>query len=160
MDESFKKELWGQFGASIQMLENAIKLCPDNFWATEKKFWYFSYHCLFWLDYYLTTNPDGYTPPAPYTLSEFDPEGALPERVYTKEELLLFLEHCRGKGRNLILGLTDSSAKSRWVSDFKDYSLFEIIIYNLRHVQHHTAQLNLLLRQEIDDAPKWVSVSD
>lgn len=29
----------------------------------------------------------------------------------------------------------------------------------MRHVQHHTAQLNLLLRQEINDAPKWVSVA-
>ena len=27
----------------------------------------------------------------------------------------------------------------------------------MRHIQHHTAQLNLLLRQEIDDAPGWVS---
>ena len=28
---------------------------------------------------------------------------------------------------------------------------------NLRHVQHHTAQLNLLLRQRTDSAPRWVS---
>jgi hypothetical protein len=31
------------------------------------------------------------------------------------------------------------------------------LLENIRHVQHHTAQLNFLLRQEIDDAPKWVT---
>jgi len=29
-------------------------------------------------------------------------------------------------------------------------------LYNLRHVQHHAAQLNLILRQTIDSAPPWV----
>jgi uncharacterized damage-inducible protein DinB len=59
----------------------------------------------------------------------------------------------------LTSGLTDEIANSRWVNDHKNYSVFEIILYNMRHVQHHTAQLNLLLRQEINDAPRWVSVA-
>lgn len=159
MKESFKEELWGQFGASIKMLENAIELCPANFWDNEKKFWYITYHCLFWLDYYLTLNPDEYAPPPPYTLSEFDPEGAMPDRTYSKEELLSYLQYCRNKCHDLVLGLTDPIASSRWINDYRNYSVFEIILYNMRHVQHHTAQLNLLLRQEIDDAPQWVSVS-
>ncbi len=159
MENHIKEEIWRQFGASIKMLENAIELCPEKFWDSEKKFWYITYHCLFWLDYYLTLNPDDYSPPTPYTLSEFDPEGAMPDRTYTQEELLSYLQHCRNKCRDLILSLTDQIASSRWVNDYKNYSVFEIILYNMRHVQHHTAQLNLLLRQEIDDAPKWVSVS-
>jgi hypothetical protein len=32
----------------------------------------------------------------------------------------------------------------------------ELFLYNLRHLQHHTAQLNLLLRQRTDSAPRWV----
>ena len=159
MENQIKEEIWGQFGASIKMLENAIDLCPTDFWDTGKKFWYIAYHCIFWLDYYLTLNPDDYSPPTPYTLSEFDPEGAMPDRTYTKEELLSYLQYCRSKCHELILGLSDQTAGSRWKNEYKDYSVFEIILYNMRHVQHHTAQLNLLLRQEIDDAPQWVSVS-
>jgi hypothetical protein len=30
------------------------------------------------------------------------------------------------------------------------------MLYNLRHVQHHAAQLNLILRQVTDSAPDWV----
>jgi len=26
----------------------------------------------------------------------------------------------------------------------------------VKHLQHHTAQLNLLLRQRLDAAPRWV----
>jgi hypothetical protein len=159
MDISFRKTLWHQFGASIDMLENAIVLCPDYFWDTETKFWYNAYHCLFWLDYYLTLTPLTFSPPQPFTLSEFDHDGAMPERTYTKEELLVYLRASREKCRGLLSGLTDETASQRWVNEYKDYSVFEILLYNMRHVQHHAAQLNLLLRQEIDNAPRWVGQS-
>ncbi|MBP6569035.1 MAG: hypothetical protein KA270_17810, partial [Saprospiraceae bacterium] len=34
--------------------------------------------------------------------------------------------------------------------------VLEILLYNMRHVQHHTGQLNLLLRQNVHQSPKWV----
>ena len=64
MDQSFKETIWRQFGASIDMLENAIVLCPSKFWDTGKRFWYITYHCLFYLDYYLTLEPDKFSPPS------------------------------------------------------------------------------------------------
>lgn len=157
MDKSFNESLWKQFGASIDMLENAIVMCPDNFWSTEKKFWYNAYHCLFWLDYYLTVEPSKFSSPKPFTLSEFDPLGALPERVYSKEELLTYLRACREKCRQLISSFTDELLNQRWINEYKNFSLFEMMLYNMRHVQHHSAQLNKLLREEINDAPGWVS---
>jgi len=33
----------------------------------------------------------------------------------------------------------------------------ELLLYNMRHVQHHAAQLNLMLRQAVDSAPGWVA---
>jgi hypothetical protein len=47
-----------------------------------------AYHCLFYLDYYLTSEPEKFSPPAPYGFSEFDSDGAMPERTYSKKELL------------------------------------------------------------------------
>ena len=159
MDRSLKETLWRQFGASIDMLENAIKHCPPEFWDTEKNFWYNAYHGVFWLDYYLTLQPDTFSPPLPFTLSEFDASGAMPDRTYSKEEVLAYLAYSRKKCLDVISGLTDEIATSRWVNAHKDYTVLEILLYNMRHVQHHAAQLNLLLRQEIDYAPKWVSVA-
>ncbi len=159
MEQLYKEAIWRQFGASIDMLENAIKFCPSAAWDTDKKFWYIAFHCLFWLDYYLTIEPEKFSPPSPFTLSEFNPDGAMPDRTFTKEELLLYLQHGRNKCHDLISNMTEEMAASRWINKSKNYSVFEIVLYNMRHVQHHSAQLNLLLRQEIDDAPRWVSVA-
>jgi hypothetical protein len=157
MDASLKEILWKQFGAAIDMLENALVFCPDKFWNTDSKFWYIAYHTLFYLDYYLTEDPANFTPPPPFTNSEFDPAGSMPERVYSKEELLTYLGFCRNKCHNLIAGLTGEGANKRWINEYKNYSMIEILLYNMRHVQHHAAQLNLLLRQTINDALRWVS---
>jgi hypothetical protein len=154
---SIKEATWNQFGASLDMLENSIKMCPDEYWDTSLNFWYISYHCIFWTDYYLSTEPSNFEPPTPFTFSEFDPAGKKPDRTYTKKELLLYLEHCRQKASKLITSLTIERLKSRWINNYKNYSLLEILFYNIRHIQHHCAQLNLLLRQTINNAPNWVS---
>ena len=157
MEAAFKETLWKQFGASIDMLKNAISLCTDELWHNDKKFWYVAYHCLFYLDYYLTPEPNQFSPPSPYTLSELDSSGVMPDRVYTKEELLSYLNYGRNKCHKLIANLTDEIANNRWVNEYMNYSVLELLLYNMRHVQHHAAQLNLLLRQGINKAPGWVS---
>ena len=158
MDNLINETLWNQFGASIDMLERAIAMCPDEFWDTEDEFWYSAYHCLFYLDYYLTLDPAGYVSPAPFSNSEA--EDRRPERTYTKAELLAYLQASRMKCHDLIAGLTEERMRMRWVNPWKDYSLFEMLLYNMRHVQHHTAQLNRLLRLRIDKAPGWVGRTD
>lgn len=157
IEESIRESLWNQFGASLDMLENAIVMCPDKHWDTAIKFWYSAYHCIFWTDYYLSTEPGRFEPPAPFTLSEFDPTGKMPDRTYTKSELLAYLTHCRKKAGQFISGMTMNSLNERWVTDYKNYSMHEILLYNNRHIQHHAAQLNLLLRQTINNTPPWIS---
>src|SRR6266550_3531979 len=52
-------------------------------------------------------------------------------------------------------GLTELAPGS--VPPERAYRNGELLLYNMRHVQHHAAQLNMRLRQETDSAPKWVS---
>lgn len=154
MDRTWQSALWGQFGASITMLGNALRATPDEVWETdEPQVWYLAYHTLFFLDYYLADGPEGFAPPAPFTLAELDPEGVMPERTYTKAELLAYLEHGRQKCRARISSLTEPHAPSGFG---RGRSHLEMLLYNLRHVQHHAAQLNLLLRQRTGSAPPWV----
>jgi hypothetical protein len=150
--------LWRQFGAAIDMLENALVACPDEFWNSQSKFWYIGYHTLFWLDYYLSDMPESsFTPPPPFTISEFDPAGIMPDRVYEKEELLTYLVYCRKKCYEVITGLTDQQYSKPFNNEYRQYPFLEMLLYNMRHVQHHTAQLNLLLRQGNMVPPDWVS---
>jgi len=57
MDTTWKTIIWQQFGAAIDMLENAMIACPEKLWSDRSKqpeFWYTAYHALFWLDCYLS----------------------------------------------------------------------------------------------------------
>ena len=157
MDQNFKEVLAQQFGAAIAMLENAIVACPDQLWDNDTDFWYWSYHTIFYLDYYADQDPQNFLPPSPYTLSEFNATGTLPERIYSKEELLVYLGVSRKKCHDLIMNFNPETAAHRFINIARNYSMLEIVLYNLRHVQHHVAQLNLLLRQFGAEVPKWVS---
>ena len=159
MDNTTKKIIWSQFGAAIDMLENAINTCPEEVWRDRSptpEFWYITFHTLFYLDCYLSDSDKGFAPPSPFTLDELDPAGIFPDRVYTKEELYKYLEHGRNKCRKTIEALTDEKSKQRCGFEWLDISVGELLLYNMRHVQHHAAQLNLILRQRIDSAPRWV----
>jgi hypothetical protein len=135
--------LWKQFGAAIDMLDNALRLCPDELWrdrlwdnpperAEYSQFWYLAYHALFWLDLYLTGAEEGFSPPAPFTLIELDEDGPLPERPYTKDELMAYLDYGRQKCRATIETLTDVVAHRRCRFGWGEVSDW---VYSMRHVQ-------------------------
>jgi hypothetical protein len=65
-----------------------------------------------------------------------------------------YLEHGREKLRERTAAMTDEGACApRRLGGSNHGCELELLLYNLRHVQHHTAQLNLILRQVIDSAP-------
>jgi hypothetical protein len=157
--ESFRTIIWQQFGAAIEMVERSIRACPEAVWGDRSQrpeYWYVVYHTLFFLDLYLSDSRKGFTPPSPYNLNELDPAGALPDRVYTKEELLSYLEHGRRKCEQRIATLTDENENQVCPFGWTDMTRTEALLYNMRHVQHHAGQLYLLLRQRIDSTPGWV----
>ncbi len=159
MNGALKNCLWQQQGAAIEMLEKAIGACPDELWSgglREREFWYIAYHTLFFLDLYASPSIAGFAPPAPFDLDELEPDDRMPERPYTKSELQSYLEYCRAKCRAMIEALTEESAHRRCGIEWHDISQVELVLYSLRHVQHHTGQLYLMLRQMIDSTPGWV----
>jgi len=156
----WRSAIWGQFGAAIESLERAIDASPDELWENRSRnpeYWYLVYHTLFWLDYYASNGEEGFTPPPPFTLAEMDPAGVLPDRVYTKDEMRRYLEHGREKLRERVAAMTDEGACApRRLGGSNHGNELELLLYNLRHVQHHAAQLNLILRLVTDSAPGWV----
>ena len=72
METTLRTALWRQFGAAIDMLENAVLACPsahwnERLWSDQEQpdyptFWYLTYHTLFWLDLYLTGKTEGRSP--------------------------------------------------------------------------------------------------
>ncbi len=159
MDPPIRASVASQVGAALDMLENAIRACPESLWGDTSRnpqFWYLAYHVIFYTDVYLSDGDKDFQPPPPYTLSEFDPAGPMPERVYSKHEMLAYLEHGRRKLHGLMSQFTEERARERLEFGSIKGTRLETLLYNLRHIQHHAAQLNLLLRLVTDSAPKWV----
>lgn len=168
MNDLWKKSLWQQFGAAIDYLADTVRACPNELWLAslwktpDKKpefsqFWYVTYHTLFWLDLYLTGAEEGFLPPSPFTLIEQDDDGPLPERVYTKEELLAYLGDCRRQCQATIESLTEETAQRHCRFAWGECSFLELLVYNLRHVHGHASQLNMLLGQRIGPQPDYVT---
>jgi hypothetical protein len=159
MNEEWKKIIWNQFGASIDMLGNAIDACPEEVWDDRRRdfssYWYVVSHALFWLDYYLS-NDENFAPPEPFGFEELDPAGVIPERTYTKDELRNYLNYCREKCRATIENLNEENINKSYKFGWGEMNFTELLLYNMRHVQHHAAQLNLILRQKTDSAPGWI----
>ena len=176
MDTLLQTALWQQFGATIDMLDNALLACPDTHWSSRlwndhsdnppppeyTSFWSITHHTLFWLDLYLTISSieEEFVPPPPFDTSELDPAGKVPERPYSKEELHAYLVQIRQKCQATIAGLSDEKARQQvnfpWTRG-KSVSYLELLLYNMRHVQEHASQLNLFLGQNaIEEPSDWV----
>jgi hypothetical protein len=164
--------LWRQFGAAIDMLRDALRDCPDELWEKQlwadqpdqwvaagfSTFWYLGYHTLFWLDLYLTGAEEGFTPPSPFDLVEMEEGETLP-RVYTREELLGYLQLCRQRCQATISTMTAEEAHRLCRFPWGEVPFAELQLYNLRHVQEHGAQLRLFLGQQAGQATNWVGMA-
>ncbi|MBX6341729.1 MAG: DinB family protein [Thermomicrobiaceae bacterium] len=177
METVWKAALWRQLGAAIDMLDDALAACPASLWAERlwpgspspgfpprfAEFWYVGFHALVWLDLYLSGVPEEeFAPPAPFAQGERDSVEALPERPYTREELRAYLASIRRKCQTTLMALTDEEARRPveypW-SKGQPVSYLELLLYTLRHVQEHAAQLSLFLGQRAvaDGATGWVA---
>lgn len=155
---AWRAAIWQQFGAAIDALDNAIVACRDELWndrTQQPEFWYVAYHTLFFLDLYLSGSPEGFAPPPPFTRDEMEPDGQMPE-PFTKAELREYLRHGREKCSSVIDALTDEEAIRASRFPWLELPIGELLLYNMRHVQHHTGQLNLILRQQLDLPSPWV----
>ncbi|MGJ5817489.1 DinB family protein [Paludibaculum fermentans] len=163
----WKPMIMRQFGAAIGMLEGALHACPPALWADPSApphwkshdtvgFWYVAYHTIFLLDYYTNGVQPGFAPPPPFNLDELDPAGLLPDQPYTKAELLFYLQYTRRSLAAYFDGLTAETAAAPCGFPGRNMSSVELLLHSMRHVQHHAAQLNLMLRQSAGSAPSWI----
>lgn len=173
MDSLWTTALWKQFGAAIDMLDNAVIACPDTLWQerlwddpppTEfppqfAEFWYVTFHTIVWLDLYLSGAPEEeFAPPTPFAQGVLDSAESAPDRPYTREELRGYLASVRQKCRPTVETLTDAEARQPveypW-SDGQPISYLELLLYTLRHVQGHAAELSLFLGQHGVQTLDW-----
>jgi len=166
--EALRSILKSQYHAALAMLRETIERCPDELWFAREhvnSFWQIAYHSLFFAHLYMlpneaafrpwehhqsdVQNPDG-LPGAP------DPNSTLPliPKPYTKEEALAYWKVCDEMVDRAVDALDLHSPDSGF-SWYKVPKL-EHQIVNIRHIEHHLAQLADRLRASAGIGIKWV----
>lgn len=165
MLDTFKKLIANQLEAGLCMLNACIDACPDAVWTSRVanyKFCQVAFHTLFYADLYLGQDEASFRR-QPFHLNhehffgdyeEF--EDRAPVRPYTRAPVKTYLEHCRTKASAVIAAETADTLSKRSGFTRREFSRAELHVYNIRHVQHHTAQLSLRLRLDAKEGIPWV----
>lgn len=140
-----------QYKAGLGMLRHAIEKVPAAHWNTEdysNANWQIAYHILWSVKFYLGANSESYSPwrnaiKGAESLGgsqdwENPDEDVAIEGHHTKDELLSFIDDLENTLPQAIemLPLNDNSG-----FEWYPYSRCELHINNIRHIQHHTAQI-------------------
>ncbi len=167
-DAALRTILKSQYHAALAMLREAIVLCPDATWTDPSHrtvFWQGAYHALFFTHCYSAKDNDTWVPwEGQHNANQYpdciagpaDPASDLPvlPPPYTKEQVLAYWDFCdRG-----IDGWIDAMDLAAETSGFPWYPIpkLELQLLNLRHIQHHMAQLADRVRTASDQGVRWV----
>jgi hypothetical protein len=124
MPSVFVRSLTENFDGALRLMEAAVDDCPDTLWETDlwpeeaptapSEFgglhgsapWFLAYHALNCTDYDLSGEFEPWAPPPPFDENTF----SFPNRVFTKSEVLGYVEWCRGRVRQRLETLTEELA--------------------------------------------------
>ena len=158
-----KKAIIDQYGAALEMLKQAIIQCPAARWhdaQDRKKFWQVAYHTLFFTHLYLHDNEKAFKSWAKHR-QDYQRLGSFPEKTelnepYSREEILEFFELCRQTVEDKV-ATQNLEAESGF--DWLPFNKLELQLYNIRHIQHHAAELIEWLGANEGIDVDWVSMA-
>ena len=186
------RSLVREFDEAIDVLEAALRKCPETLWEASlwkvertepgiwprndqpepgrtdgsiqvfSAVWKVAYHCLFYLDWYVTTEMMA-TPAAPegsFATPEFIRGGVeedpfnenwtlkLPDHVYRRELLLRYLDYGRARAHRVIPLTDDDLAKTCGPHHpHAGKTLEHLLLINLAHLREHGGQIRRFLAE-------------
>src|SRR5262245_54652106 len=165
MLDTFKQLIANQFEAALCTLNACVDRCPETAWkgrVANLKFCQVVFHTLFYADFYLGANEDPFRQ-QPFHQSNQDFFGDYeefedrpPTSLYDKASIKKYLSHCRTKAAQVIAAETAELLSGRAQFAKRTVSRAELHVYNLRHIQHHAAQLSLRLRLDSNEDIPWI----
>lgn len=153
-----------QYEAALSTLNACVERCPETAWnapVVNLKFCQVVFHTLFYTDYYLCVSEE------PFRQQPFHREHAGVFRDYEESEdrppvlqydrawTRIYLQFCRKKATDVAHAETAESLSAPAHFPRKSFSRAELHVYNIRHIQHHAAQLSLRLRIDYQQDIPW-----
>jgi hypothetical protein len=149
------------FEQALGLMEAALSDCPSELWETDlwpdeaptgptqhgglhgSAPWFLGYHSLFTLDYDLTAEFGQWTPPKPFDENTY----AFPNRVFTKVELLDYIDYCRARVRRMLDALSEQRAARPLPETHRNHDVpYGVLVGGIPlHVLEHAAQIRQFL---------------
>ncbi len=164
MLDTLKGMIANQYEASLCTLAACVDRCPDSSWHMPIGIYEFSqvvFHTLFFADFYMGRGATSLRDQAFHLENKafFDDYEQLEYRApvgrYERSALQKYMGHCRKKAADVIASETADSLRGDSGFDRRDFSRAELHVYNIRHIQHHSAQLILRLRTQAGVDIPW-----
>jgi DinB superfamily len=152
------------FEQALRLMEAALTDCPDSLWEKDlwpdeaptaptsygglhgSAPWFLVYHSLLTLDYDLVAEFELWEPPQPFDENTY----AFPSRVFTKAELLVYVDYCRARTLRTLDDLFEAKA-DRPLPDAHRYrgTLYGVMVGSIPlHVIEHASQIRQFLTSE------------
>lgn len=164
MGDLWNNLLCQQYEAALCTLNHCIVSSPDAAWqgsVVNVTFDQAVFHTLFFTDYYLGRRPED-LPQQAYHRQHADffadyeeMEPRVQVQRYTKESLLDYLQYCRTKAHETLAAESAEDLAAACAFLPKTFSRAELHVYNVRHIQHHAAQLIMRLRMDYQVDTPW-----
>lgn len=147
------------FDPVLKMMKNAIDYCPEHLWneAEEKiLYWQQIYHAVFFVDFWFRHN---YSRGVEYRSMVFDQDifvelNKRSDEFLTKDELRAYLDKVKDKVERYFANLNDAKLLETIVPD-SDFTYFDTILCQIRHVQYHVASCNSMLKKIDTKTVEW-----
>jgi hypothetical protein len=166
-DSTLRSTLKSQYHAALAMLRETIERCPEDLWSSAEHlnaFWQLAYHTLFYTHLYLQPDEASFLPWEHHQSGVQNEDGLagppnadstlplIPQR-YSRDDVLAYWDVCNGLVDGAIATtILDGPSGFFWYK----VSKLELQFINIRHIQHHTAQLADRLRSANDIGTQWV----
>ena len=164
MLDNLKKIIANQFNAAMGTLHRCIVECPESMWHANVAINPFSqsaFHALFFADLYLGLNIHEQPEQAFHKQHQIVFNGyeqmqqVKPVKTYDREFILEYLQFCRDKADRVLESETSQDLMDASGFPWIESTRSEVHLYNIRHIQHHAAQLILRLRLDSDVDVPW-----
>jgi DinB superfamily len=166
MVETIREMLSSQFQAALSTLSYCVMRCPDELWnapVAKYPFCQVAFHTLFFADYYLgpdieSQRTQAYHLANPSLFADYEQlQDREPVSLYERPQIEGYLAFCREKAVATLAAETEASLSSPAKFGRRHFPRAELHVYNIRHIQHHAAQLILRLRLDTDIDIPWIA---
>lgn len=162
--EHYRTAMKGQYEAALQTLNQCVELCPADHWdkpVAQNPFCECVFHALFFADLYLgndtaSLREQEFHRKHPEIFRDYEElEDCVPVALYDRVMIDQYAKFVAQKAHVVLDSESEESLAQTVGFEWLDIRRAEMHPYNIRHIQHHAAQLILKLRLGTQADPNW-----